>query len=473
MDFHELFMSCRRGEIDKVRYLVEHKEVSLNVRDKWDSTPLYYACLCGHEELVYYLLQNGARCEANTFDGERCLYAALNDDVRRLLRSYKVITSKTMRRDVYSEFLRRLMDNDTYKDVTFDVRGRLFPVHKCVLSARSEYFAELFKTRWANRNLISIRHALVLPHAFERVISYLYTGSLEVPVDDVPALERLAKQCRLHDLIAALEAKKKEVLSFESTKPGVSVAVICIETLADFGALNVSFGKLADQAAPTEASLISYEELPFAPERELTYTDVCFTVAGHRFMCHKAFFASRSDYFKALLQPHFCSENGYSHEVVLHDVQLEIFTCIVYYVYQEACELNFQNVYEVLLKADLYLLPGLKRQCASYMGQFIDTTNVVSLLRIGRIFKLPRLEGLCCEYIASNVEDMVESDELAELIVEDAESIKGRQEIDTIEVVDDIRFHITQRVQTYSDMEEANNKLVLIDNLLARLRLDA
>lgn len=49
----------------------------------------------------------GARCEAKTFDGERCLYAALSDSIRKLLRSYKMITSTTMRRDMYDEFLRR------------------------------------------------------------------------------------------------------------------------------------------------------------------------------------------------------------------------------------------------------------------------------------------------------------------------------------------------------------------------------
>ncbi|XP_008566708.1 PREDICTED: BTB/POZ domain-containing protein At2g04740-like [Galeopterus variegatus] len=41
------------------RYLLEQRDVEVNVRDKWDSTPLYYACLCGHEELVLYLLANG------------------------------------------------------------------------------------------------------------------------------------------------------------------------------------------------------------------------------------------------------------------------------------------------------------------------------------------------------------------------------------------------------------------------------
>ena len=52
METQDLFQSCRRGDVEQVRYLAEHKELDVNVRDKWDSTPLYYACLCGHLELV-------------------------------------------------------------------------------------------------------------------------------------------------------------------------------------------------------------------------------------------------------------------------------------------------------------------------------------------------------------------------------------------------------------------------------------
>jgi len=55
----------------------------------------------------FYCFGPGAKCEANTFDGERCLYAALNDKIKKLLKNYKMITSSTMRRDLYDEFLRR------------------------------------------------------------------------------------------------------------------------------------------------------------------------------------------------------------------------------------------------------------------------------------------------------------------------------------------------------------------------------
>lgn len=49
----------------------------------------------------------GARCEANTFDGERCLYGALSDPIRRALRDYKQVTASCRRRDYYDDFLQR------------------------------------------------------------------------------------------------------------------------------------------------------------------------------------------------------------------------------------------------------------------------------------------------------------------------------------------------------------------------------
>lgn len=54
MDVRELFNACKSGNLVKLKHLIETKEVDVNVRDKWDSTPLYYACLCGHLNIVRY-----------------------------------------------------------------------------------------------------------------------------------------------------------------------------------------------------------------------------------------------------------------------------------------------------------------------------------------------------------------------------------------------------------------------------------
>lgn len=58
-------------------------------------------------------------------------------------------------------------------------------------------------------------------------------------------------------------------------------------------------------------------------------------------------------------------------------------------------------------------------------------------------------------------------------MLEDARNVKGREETDTVDIVDEIRYYISSFVLTYSDMEEANEKLRLIDDLLEELDIEA
>ena len=67
----DLTRSVRRGDLDRVRYLCEYTKVAVSHRDRFGATPLYYACLCGHVDVVRFLLSNGAKAEERTFDGER------------------------------------------------------------------------------------------------------------------------------------------------------------------------------------------------------------------------------------------------------------------------------------------------------------------------------------------------------------------------------------------------------------------
>lgn len=65
----------------------------------------------------------------------------------------------------------------------------------------------------------------------------------------------------------------------------------------------------------------------------------------------------------------------------------------------------------------------------------------------------------------------MEQPELAEAIKEDADSVEGRQATDSVPLVDEIRFHITSNVQTYSEIEEANQKLEALEELLNSLNI--
>ncbi|XP_030658019.1 ankyrin repeat and BTB/POZ domain-containing protein 1 isoform X1 [Nomascus leucogenys] len=459
------------------RYLLEQRDVEVNVRDKWDSTPLYYACLCGHEELVLYLLANGARCEANTFDGERCLYGALSDPIRRALRDYKQVTASCRRRDYYDDFLQRLLEQGIHSDVVFVVHGKPFRVHRCVLGARSAYFANMLDTKWKGKSVVVLRHPLINPVAFGALLQYLYTGRLDIGVEHVSDCERLAKQCQLWDLLSDLEAKCEKVSEFVASKPGTCVKVLTIEPPPADPRLREDMALLADCALPPELRGDLWE-LPFpCPDGFNSCPDICFRVAGCSFLCHKAFFCGRSDYFRALLDDHFRESeepvtSGGPPAVTLHGISPDVFTHVLYYVYSDHTELSPEAAYDVLSVADMYLLPGLKRLCGRSLAQVLDEDTVVGVWRVAKLFRLARLEDQCTEYMAKVIEKLVEREDFVEAVKEEAAAVAARQETDSIPLVDDIRFHVASTVQTYSAIEEAQQRLQALEDLLVSIGLD-
>ncbi|KAB0363464.1 hypothetical protein FD754_007620 [Muntiacus muntjak] len=469
MDTCDLFSSCRKGDVGRVRYLLEQRDVEVNVRDKWDSTPLYYACLCGHEELVLYLLANGARCEANTFDGERCLYGAQSDTIRRALRDYRQVTASFRRRDLYYSFLLRLLEQGLHSDVAFVVHGRSFRAHRGVLGARSTYFAHMLDTKWKGKSVVVLRHPLINPVAFGALLQYLYTGCLDVGVEHVSDCERLARQCQLWGLLSSLEAKL-------ASKPGVCVKVLTIEPPQADRQLREDLALLADCALPPELRG-DLGELPFPCDGLSSCPDVCFRVDGYDFLCHKAFFCGRSEYFRALLDDHFqeseqLAASGGLPAVSLQSVAPEVFTHVLYYIYSNHSEVPPELAYDVLVVADMYLLPGLKQLCGRSLAQLLDEDSVVGVWRVAKLFGLARLEDQCTKYMARVIEKLVQQEDFVEAVREEAAAVAGRQETDSIPLVDDIRFHMGSLVQTRHAMEQAARRLRVLEELLVAIGLD-
>jgi len=477
MDVQELFQSCRVGDIEQVMYLTEHKEVDLNLRDKWDSTPLYYACLCGHLELVKYLLINGAVCDSNTFDGERCVYGALTDAIRKLLLDHKMLTTHTKRREAYSEFLRRLFEDEVSKDVNFHVHGDEIRAHKFFLSTRSTLFKQMFEEKWKNRDNIVLGHRLVSCHAFNLMLEYIYTGQVKVDIRDVPDLSKLAKYCKLTVLESELDEAFKKADNFVQSKRGAAITTLHVASPKTQHELQQDLGVLAQQALPMEFRPWNGIELPLMPRVEQQFVDVVFLVNGYEYFCHKPIFSTRSEYFRALLDDHFEeTEIGgqYNIPVVnIHSVSPKVFSCVVYFVYSNYCDVTEDLVMELLHTADMFLLPGLTKLAGNSLARMVNQDTVMDILRTARLFNLPRLEDKCTEFLADNIEAMADDTDLHKIIRQDANEVKDRQETDSIQVIDDIRSHIRSRVRTMSEMSEAEMKMSVVDNLLSELDMEA
>eukprot|EP00948_MAST-09A_sp_MAST-9A-sp1_P002337 g2337.t1 len=66
---NSIFDAAKSGQLDRVRFLVETKEVDCNVTNRYGTTPLHYAVMNDHYEIVAYLCLKGAdRNAANNLD---------------------------------------------------------------------------------------------------------------------------------------------------------------------------------------------------------------------------------------------------------------------------------------------------------------------------------------------------------------------------------------------------------------------
>ncbi|KAG5980993.1 hypothetical protein E4U55_003411 [Claviceps digitariae] len=127
-EFKAFLLACRLGDLAKCQECIS-QGVNINGRDSFDYTPLIIA-------------------ERNTFQGERCIYNALNNRIRNLLLQYDF--SKTSDPLVYwSSHISSLLTRTTPRtsDITLMSGSRSFPLHKFLLASRTQLFRETLRTQ--------------------------------------------------------------------------------------------------------------------------------------------------------------------------------------------------------------------------------------------------------------------------------------------------------------------------------------
>ena len=115
---------------------------------------------------------------------------------------------------------------------------------------------------------------------------------------------------------------------------------------------------------------------------------------------------------------------------------------MVHFVYTNSCHVTEDIVSELLHTADMFLLPGLKKVCGKLLAMLVDTETVMDIFKTARLFNLPRLEDQATEFLARNIEVMMDDLELHKMIQQDAAEVRHREETDSVQIIDDIRSHI-------------------------------
>ncbi|KAL9013682.1 MAG: hypothetical protein Q9173_001630 [Seirophora scorigena] len=507
--FQKLCEACRRGDLKLCQEMIT-EGTNINARDRFDYSPLILASLCGHYEVVQLLLESGALCERDTFQGERCLYNALNDRIRNLLLSYDYSKS-TDPLQPFAAHLTSLLTRDVPQtsDILVTAVGESFPLHKFVLSARSPYFRKKLSaapetTSWKIPSAIP-------PQAFGVAMRYVYLGEIPVELGGGPGtgfsedeilegIDKISKHLEIRSLWDAILENDDRRLSrqrrTEEVEKGRSQLaewllnnvmkhkVIVDTDKADEVRWDSTNGIFADVLLRADQPVVDSPDTPLRTDQEtpngIPIGPASFPSSAASkarpprkstlFPVHRAMLI-RAEFFLRMFSSAFREAQSTRHlQIIPLDCSPAVLEAVLTFLYAEKAEFPLEMAIDVLFAADLLLIDRLKQKAAvviSTLGNgtmppssdkdVVGATNyspaegdeedidIYDVVRAGWLTRVPRLEEFGARYFAYRLEKYVDEEDFADLIRESASRIKGRQETDSIELLDDIRYYLSER----------------------------
>lgn len=146
--------------------------------------------------------------------------------------------------------------------------------------------------------------------------------------------------------------------------------------------------------------------------------------------------------------------------IVPIDCSPAVLEVILTFLYTEKTEFGLDLAIDVLFAADMLFLEKLKTKAAvviSTLGNGTATSmqtedqredidlDIYEILRAAWTTRVQRLEEFAARYLAFRLEDYIDDPQFAEIVKESAGRIGARQETDSIELVDDIRYYLSDR----------------------------
>ena len=176
--------------------------------------------------------------------------------------------------------------------------------------------------------------------------------------------------------------------------------------------------------------------------------------------CHKAILI-RSELFLTMFESTFREAQQTPHlQIISIDCSPNILEIILTFLYTEKADFGLDVAVEVLFAADMLFLEKVKAKAAvviSTLGNGNATAmptelaredeelDIYEILRAAWVTRVQRLEEFAARYIAYRLESYIDDPMFAELVKESASRISARQETDSIELLDDIRYYLSER----------------------------
>ncbi|PYI03505.1 BTB/POZ domain-containing protein [Aspergillus sclerotiicarbonarius CBS 121057] len=490
--FRELCNACRKGDLKVCQEKIT-EGVNINARDPYDYTPLILASLCGHYEVVQLLLESGALCERDTFQGERCLYNALNDRIRNLLLEYDYSKSTDPLQPLAAH-ITSLLTRETPRtsDIVVTAADESLHLHKFILAARSPYFHSKLEpapetSTWRLPNTTP-------PEAFGTAIKYLYFGEAPRDLRSGPGtgftesevfagIDKIAKHLEINTLVDSILDSGDRRLARQRRTMEVAKGR---DQLEQWFQANVLKHKVTVETSKADEVkwdrdnaifadvLLQADELPEDVEAEQADGTDSGTLDGRvpmstLFPCHRAMLL-RSEFFQTMFASPFREAHMKDHLNVINlDCSPDVLEIVLTFLYTERADFPLDVAVDVLFASDMLFIEKLKTKAAIVISTLgsgnmsqaeaartrgtkeEDDLDIYAIIRAAWLTRVQRLEEFAARYLAYRLEAHIDSPEFAELIQESASRIQSRQETDSIELLDDIRFYLGERFRLRFD----------------------
>ena len=443
------------------------------------------------------LLESGALCERESFNGERCLYNALNDRIRNLLLSYDYSKARDPLQPLASHLaslLSRTTPQTSDITLTAGAGATSLSCHKFILAARSNYFSKKFSA--SPDTTISNVPSSIPSRSLEVAIQSLYLSELnyEFGADEedqivLAGIDKLGKQLELDDLLDTILQSDRR-LQRQQRRKEVDRAVT---QLKGWFAQNISgrkFSVLSDQLDDVKwdslnavfADVLLCATIDEEEEREDTHEQINGTGKSSSptndsgvpidplkpqrlsssnkrrvlFPAHRAMLL-RSPYFSTMFSSGFKEGRPSTYLPILHiETTPTVLSVILEYLYSESTSFGLDIAIDVLLLSDFLLLDKLKVKAATVISSLgngsstlVDAENprgaiaegddeldIYEVVRVGWATRVRRLEEFGARFLAYRLEAHIDSIDFKQLVIESSKRIKFRQKTDTVELID-------------------------------------
>ena len=409
--FRSLCNACRKNDLKACQEAIT-SGANINARDEFDYTPLILASLCGHYEVAQVLLESGALCERDTFQGERCIYSALNDRMRNLLLAYDYSKSTDPLQPLASHIFSLLTrEEPKTSDIVVTSADESFKLHKFVLAARCPYFRK--KLANAPETATWKLPSTIPPQSFEVAIKYVYLGELPRDIGGGPGtgfseeevlegIDKIGKQLEIQSLWdgilenndgrLARQNRSAETARGRSQldtwfKDNVIQHKVVVDTAkaedvkwdrnnAIFADVLLRADETPEDSTPTPSGTRTPAQdgktngnIPIGPLSAPSSTIAQSAPQMPRrrstlFPVHRAMLL-RSDYFSGMFSSGFLEAQETPHlHIVTVDCAPDVLEAVLTFLYTEETEFPLELAIDVLFAADLLFIERLKNKAA-------------------------------------------------------------------------------------------------------------